>query len=223
MQKILIVDDDDAMRGLMKLRLSDTYEVIDTGDPVQALELALEHKPAAILLDLMMPNYSGFELCQSFHSLSYTGRTPIFIISGESAAKYRDYVSNLGASGYFEKPIDFAKLKAGLATELQTMRVERRAHVRVRLQLLIKLKGSDADGKPFEEVTTTENISAGGFLCPLVACLSEGTVFQVFLAAGGSDRYAGRAKVARREAPNTPRQRYGFQFLERTEEWVLQR
>jgi len=42
------------------------YEVIDTQDPEQALGLALEHKPDAILLDLMMPKFSGFELCQSF-------------------------------------------------------------------------------------------------------------------------------------------------------------
>src|SRR5690349_18347702 len=65
MDKILLVDDDDAMRGMLKMRLSDAYEMIDTGDPVQALELALQHKPRAILLDLMMPDCSGFELCQS--------------------------------------------------------------------------------------------------------------------------------------------------------------
>jgi CheY-like chemotaxis protein len=68
--KILVVDDDDAIRALLKLRLADTYRVIETGDPEQALALALEHKPEAILLDLMMPGFSGFELCQSFHTLS---------------------------------------------------------------------------------------------------------------------------------------------------------
>src|SRR5438309_2354920 len=102
--KILIVDDDEAMRVLVKLRLSDSYEVIDTGNPEQALGLALQHKPDVILMDLMMPNCSGFELCQSLHSLSYTSRTPIFVVTGESAAKYRDYMSNLGAAGFFEKP-----------------------------------------------------------------------------------------------------------------------
>ena len=85
MEKILIVDDDDAMRGLLKARLSDKYETIDTGNPVLALELALRHRPQAILLDLMMPDCSGFELCQSFHNLSYTGRIPIFIVTGQSA------------------------------------------------------------------------------------------------------------------------------------------
>src|SRR5579864_1460816 len=153
MDKILLVDDDDALRGLLKMRLSDTYETIDTGNPVQALELALQHKPRAILLDLMMPDCSGFELCQSFHNLSYTSRIPIFVVTGESAAKYRDYMSNLGAAGYFEKPIDFINLKARLAAELNNRPLERRAHVRVRMRLIVKLKGTDASQRSFEQLT----------------------------------------------------------------------
>ncbi len=221
MEKILIVDDDDALRGMLKLRLSDRYETIDTGNPVQALGLALEHKPRAILLDLMMPDCSGFELCQSFHNLSYTARIPIFVVTGESATKYQDYMSNLGAVGYFEKPIDFAKLKSRLASELQTRPSERRRHVRVRMKLILKLKGTDASQRSFEQLTTTENVSAGGFLCSLPLALSPDSSFQVFLSGAGHDRYVGRVHVARKEAPGTPWQRYAFQFAERTPEWIL--
>ena len=59
MHKILIVDDDEATLKLMRRRLSEAYEAICTRDPEQALGLALEHKPDAILLDLMMPKFSG--------------------------------------------------------------------------------------------------------------------------------------------------------------------
>jgi DNA-binding response OmpR family regulator len=221
MQKILIVDDDDAMRGLVKMRLADSYETIDTGNPVQALGLALEHKPAAILLDLMMPDCSGFELCQSLHTLSYTARIPIFVLSGESAAKYRDYVRSLGACGYFEKPIDFAQLKDRLASELQTKRSEQRAHVRVRMKVALKLKGSHQD-RPFEQITTTENVSAGGFLCSLPLAVAMDSTVQVFLSVAGHDRYVGQARAVRREAPDTTWQRYAFQFVERSAEWILQ-
>ncbi len=222
MDKILVVDDDDAMRGMLKMRLSDTYETIDTGNPIQALELALEHKPRAILLDLMMPDCSGFELCQSFHNLSYTARIPIFVVTGESAAKYCDYMSNLGATGFFEKPIDFVKLKSRLAAELHTRLSERRAHVRVQMKLILKLKGIDASQRSFEQLTTTENVSAGGFLCTLALGLSQDAAFDVFLSGAGHDRHVGRVRVVRREAPDTPWQRYAFQFLERTNEWILQ-
>ena len=84
MPKILVVDDDPALRGMMRMRFSDSYQVSETGDPEQNLALALEQKPDAILLDLQMPGFSGFDLCQSLHSLSYTSRIPIFIGTGEA-------------------------------------------------------------------------------------------------------------------------------------------
>jgi len=222
MDKILLVDDDDSMRGMLKMRLSDSYEVIDTGDPVQALALALQHKPGAILLDLMMPDCSGFELCQSFHNLSYTARIPVFVVSGESAAKYQEYMKTLGATGYFEKPIDFTKLRARLASELGGRPQERRAHTRVRMKLIVKLKGTDARQRSFEQLSTTENVSAGGFLCTLPIEISPESTLQVFLSGEGRDQYAGTVRMVRKEAEGMPWQRYGFQFMERTSAWIFQ-
>lgn len=222
MQKILIVDDDPAMRGMLRKRLANTYEIIDTGNPEQALGLALEHKPDAILLDLMMPKFSGFELCQSFHSLSYTALIPIFVISGESAAKYKEHCENLGAIGFFEKPVDFDELKSRLAAELLSKRPERRSSVRVRIRIALKLRGTDASGKPFEELTATENVSAEGFLCNCAQSLLKDAIVEVFLASG-TECYVGRARVVRKEASGAPWQRYGFQFQEKTLEWVLQK
>jgi CheY-like chemotaxis protein len=112
MQKILMVDDDPAMRGLIKKRLSDTYEVIDTGDPEQALGLALEHKPDAILLDLMMPKFSGFELCQSFHSLSYSSRIPIIVISRRVCGKVQGTLREPGSNRLFRESRQFSGTQA---------------------------------------------------------------------------------------------------------------
>ena len=69
MAKLLVVDDEESMRRLVRLNLADTYEIVETGEPEQALALALEHKPDAVLLDLRMPKYSGFELCKTLTSL----------------------------------------------------------------------------------------------------------------------------------------------------------
>src|SRR5260370_29251019 len=82
MGKLLVVDDDEALRGLMRLELGDAYEIIDSGEPELGLALALEHRPEAILLDLRMPNYSGYELLQAFTSLSRTQTIPVIIVSG---------------------------------------------------------------------------------------------------------------------------------------------
>jgi len=220
MHKLLIVDDDESMRSLIRARLSSTYEVFDTGDPEQALALALEHKPDAVLLDLMMPKFSGFDLCQSLRSLSYTSRIPVFIVTGKAGEEAREYCKNLGATGYFEKPVDFAALKARLSQELQTQRLERRIHVRVRMRVGLKLRGTDAAGNRVEELTATENVSAGGFLCNCAASLTKGDLLEVFLVSGG-ERFVGRARVVRKEASETTWQRYGFQLEEKTGEWVL--
>jgi CheY-like chemotaxis protein len=222
MPKVLIVDDDESVRGLLRMRLSDGYEIVETGDPEQALAMALEHKPDAILLDLMMPGFSGFELCQTFHTLSYTARIPIFVITGEAGAKYKEHCESLGARAYFQKPVDFAALKIALGEELKGKQPERRAHKRLQMRVILKLRGTDANGKKFEESTTTENVSAVGFLCGCSAPLIKSTSVEVFTTSGGEERFAGHARVMRRESPGSPWQRYGFQFADTTADWVLQ-
>ena len=221
MHKILIVDDDEATLSLMRAHLSDAYEIIETEDPQQAIAQALNHKPDAILLDLMMPNFSGFELCQSFRALSYTSAIPIFIITGETEAKYKDHCINLGATAFFEKPLNFDELKRRLAEELQNTKPEQRSQVRVRMRLDIKLKGMDASGRAFEETTTTENVSAEGFMCNSMSSLLKDAIIEVSLISGG-EHYAGRARVVRKESSVAPWRRYGFQFEGKREAWPLQ-
>jgi hypothetical protein len=90
------------------------------------------------------------------------------------------------------------------------------------MKLSLKLKGTDSSQRSFEQLTTTENVSAGGFLCILPLSLSADSSLQVFLSGAGHDRYVGSVRVVRKEAPDTPWQRYAFQFAERTPEWILQ-
>ncbi|HTZ99454.1 MAG TPA: response regulator [Candidatus Aquilonibacter sp.] len=221
MAKILIVDDDADMRNLHKMRLNDSYEILETEDPEEALGMALEHKPDAILLDLMMPRLSGFELCHTLRTLSYTSRIPILVITGESAAKYERHCEGLGASAFFEKPVDYKELKRRIAQALQSHQPERRAHVRVKMRVVLKLRGIDSTGKQFDLPTVTENVSPAGFLAGCPVSLNHGDVVEVYVSAD-NERFAGRAKAVRCESPGAPWQRYGFQFLETTSEWVLQ-
>src|SRR5260370_4761577 len=134
MGKLLVVDDDEALRRLMHLELGETYEVIDTGEPEHGLALALEHRPDAILLDLRMPKYSGYELCQTFTSFSRTQTIPGVIVSGEAVAHTKEHCKQLGAAGYFEKPLDFAALKLFLKDVVATTRHIPRTEALVRLR-----------------------------------------------------------------------------------------
>jgi DNA-binding response OmpR family regulator len=220
MSKILIVDDDEAMRGFLRERLADSYDVADTGNPEEALAMALSLKPDCILLDLMMPMLSGLELCQTLTSLSFTRSIPIFVITGEPATKYKDFCIGLGAKEYFEKPLNIEQLKERLATTLKLKHPERRRGARVQLKVILKLRGVDVNGTRFELLTTTENVSANGFYCGLGARLQKDISVEVFLVTGGG-RFVGRARVVRTAWQITPVEHYGFEFTQKSSNWLL--
>lgn len=219
MKRLLIVDDDDAMRRLVRLNLSDSYEIIDTGDPEQALALAMEHKPDAILLDLRMPKMSGIDLCRTLSACSKTQPVPVFLVSGEPAVDTQRYCKELGAAGFFEKPIDFDALRGCLA-RLQRQNAVPRAEVRVRLRVHIKIAGLDAHGKNFKEKAYTENVSLSGFLCSCVAALRMDSMVEVYLMEP-REQYVGSARAVRSESSAPPSMRYGFRFVEKKGPWVL--
>ncbi len=221
MAKILIVDDDESIRRLVRLNLADHYEIIDTGKPEEALALALEHKPDAILLDLRMPGYSGFELCKTFTTFSATQLIPVFVVSGEAGAKTKEFCRDLGAAAYFEKPVDFDALRSCLAEALMTRRKERRKEIRVGLRVPLKLTGIDSSGNAFESFTTTENVSKSGFCCACAAVLAAGAIVDVFLV-GVEQEHVGKARIVRSDSLGTQYPRYGFRITELIGTWVLQ-
>jgi DNA-binding response OmpR family regulator len=220
MPRILIIDDDETMRGLLRARLEDAYHIIDTGEPEQAIGLTLQSEPDAILLELMMPNFSGFEVCQKLFALCLAQQIPIFIISGETAKTCKEFGLNLGSARYFEKPVDFDQLRAGLAAELQDNRPERRTEAPIRLNVILKLRGKDKYGAPFELFTTTENVSLNGFECSCTAVLEQGAMVDVFLCRDG-EPYAGMARAVRAEWRDASNPLYGFRFVGKPAEWVF--
>jgi len=221
MEKLLIVDDDAALRRLMRLELSDTYEVIDSGEPEQGLALALESKPKAILLDLRMPKYSGYELLQTFTSFSHTQKIPVIIVSGEAGGQTKEHCKQLGAAGYFEKPIDFDALRVCLR-QIAKDRVDTpRREVRVRLRVALKLMGLNDRGEHSEEPATTENVSLSGFLCVCAAPFAVNSVLSVYLTSP-DEKYAGKVRVVHTDSQGGKLHRYGCVFTEKAGPWVLQ-
>src|SRR3984893_17470156 len=143
MKRVLIIDDDEAVRRMLRFRLKDSYEIIDTASPEEGLLLALQRKPDAILVDLMMPAHTGFEVCQTLAGLSFTQLIPVFVVSGAPKAIYKDFCDALGARGYFEKPIDFDMMQAQLASALDKASENHRIEPRIRLPIGINLRGRE--------------------------------------------------------------------------------
>jgi CheY-like chemotaxis protein len=220
MPKLLIIDDDEAVRKVMRFRLKDSYEIIDTGSPEEALALALKEKPDAILLDLMMPKYSGFEVCQTVASLSFTQHIPIIIVSGESSAQYKGFCEALGAKDFMQKPVDFDLLHKKLGKLIESNSNGKHGEPRVRLRVMLKLRSVNAAGIATDVLTVTETVSANSFLCAYQPPLAEGTLVEVYLTKD-RQQFAGKARVVRVDWSGTPGQRADFHFIDKPTEWIL--
>jgi CheY-like chemotaxis protein len=220
-RRVLVIDDDEAMRRMIRHRLEGGHEIIDTGDPTEALALALEYKPDCILLDLTMPLFSGLELCQTFCSLSHTRMIPIFVITGQSASEHQDACLNLGATEFFQKPLDFGRLKSSLQALPANERKDRREEVRVRLKVVLKLVGSDANDKEFDLLTYTDDVSVDGFSCRCPIGLKENTTVQVFQLGAKGERVVGAARLVHTEWAGLPWQACGFVFTKKQAAWIL--
>lgn len=222
MPKLLIVDDDPALRRLLRLELESNYEIVDSGEPEQGLAFALEHKPDAILLDLRMPKYSGYELCQTFASFSRTQMIPVVIVSGEAGAQTKEHCKQLGAAGYFEKPVDFDALRQFLKEVAKSGTHVPRSEVRVRLRVPLTLRGTDIRGATFDETAMTENVSLNGFLCDSTVELAQDGIVEVYIVNECNEyEHVGKATVVHADANATIIHRYGCRFIEKTGPWVL--
>src|SRR2546427_5700477 len=140
MDKLFIGADDEAMRRLLRINLADRYEIIDTGSPEEALAMTMQGKPNAILLDLRMPNYSGFELCRILKSMNYTQLIPIVIISGEAGATTKKFFKELGGPADFEKTGGFYSLRGRLGKGLHPPPPPRGREKRGRPPGMLKLR-----------------------------------------------------------------------------------
>jgi hypothetical protein len=127
----------------------------------------------------------------------------------------------LGAAGYFEKPIDFDGLRECLKQVANKHRHIPRSEVRVRLSVTLKLKGTDARGKKFEEVAKTENVSLSGFLCRGNLEIPASSILDVYLSSV-ADEYVGKARIIHCGSNGKSIWNYGCRFIEKTGPWVLQ-
>lgn len=221
MPRLLVVDDDAALRRLIRIELSDAYEIVDSGEPEHGLALALEFKPDAILLDLRMPKYSGYQLLQTYTSFSRTHTIPIIVVSGEAGGQTKQQCLQLGAVAYFEKPIDFQALRQSLQEIAAPQQHIATQDVRLHLRVQLRLQGTDSSGRDFQEPATTEDVSLGGFLCSCTAELVADSLVDVYITGRGND-YVGKAKVVGATPKDGPGRQYDCRFVEKTGPWVLQ-
>lgn len=111
MSKILVVDDDVTMTSLMKaLMTMEGHEPTTVNESTKAVELAATLKPDLITLDLMMPELTGFELCELLHQDPRFVNTPILIVSARDDSESKEKAKAAGARDYLTKPFGVDQL-----------------------------------------------------------------------------------------------------------------
>jgi putative two-component system response regulator len=111
--KILLVDDESASRAALETLLRrEGFEVHDASGGAAALAECVSFRPDLVLLDVLMPGMSGFEVCKRIKAAPETRLTPVVLITGLSATEDRIKGINAGADDFLSKPIDFNELLA---------------------------------------------------------------------------------------------------------------
>lgn len=110
-KKIFIVDDDEiALTSLKKLLVFSGFEVEVTQEAKDVFPKIKAFAPHLIILDLLMPNMGGLEVCQMLNDDKETRGIPIFVVSGLNSPADQKNAYRLGVINYFTKPYDFNKL-----------------------------------------------------------------------------------------------------------------
>lgn len=103
---ILVIEDEEAQRLILQHNLEDAdYEVICAEDGEIGLELIEDYRPDLIVLDWMMPNLSGIELCRQIKSSAKTKDTPVIMLSARSEEVDRIRGLEIGADDYISSLI----------------------------------------------------------------------------------------------------------------------
>ena len=110
--KVLVIEDNPDMRQYIRLVLSNSYNVILAVDGQEGINRALQHIPALIITDVLMPKVNGFEVCRTLKSNMITRNIPIICLTAcaTDEQKIESYAS--GADAYMSKPFNANVLRA---------------------------------------------------------------------------------------------------------------
>jgi two-component system, cell cycle response regulator len=123
--KVLIIDDSQDALALAKVRLAkEGLEVIGAEGGRAGLESAARERPDLILLDIDMPDLSGFEVCRMLKADGELALIPIIFLSGSGGPEDKVAGLDLGAVDYVTKPFDAFELRARVNAALRTKRLQ---------------------------------------------------------------------------------------------------
>lgn len=109
---ILVADDDLHILSLVRNHMRKLgFHVLEASDGDEAMQLILENEPSLVILDVMMPGQTGWEVCRSIRENERTSRTGVIMLTG-IGEHLNEMTSPLyGADASLDKPFDFGELE----------------------------------------------------------------------------------------------------------------
>jgi putative two-component system response regulator len=150
-QTVLVVDDEEGMRSLLTALLSrEGYRVEAAHNGASALAQIASSPPDVILLDVMLPDCTGFEICRRLKREHATRLTPIILVTGLTAREHRIEGMDCGADEFLTKPPDRAELLARVRSLARMKRytddLDSAASIITTLAVMIEARDGYGDG-----------------------------------------------------------------------------
>lgn len=118
--KLLIADDNERNRELLEAYLADEdYEIAFASDGQQTLDRVAENPPDLILLDIMMPRLSGYEVCEQLKQNAATSQIPILMVTALNKQGDIEKAVAAGCDDFLTKPVNGLELKTRVRSLLR--------------------------------------------------------------------------------------------------------
>jgi DNA-binding response OmpR family regulator len=121
-KKILVVEDlpesADLFAEMLKLN---GFEVLKSAHSKTAMDMAKQHKPDAIILDIMMPDVSGLEVLRFVRNTPSIEKTPVIVVTSKGLPSDIETGYEAGATEYLTKPVSYDELKRAVDSVLTGM------------------------------------------------------------------------------------------------------
>jgi signal transduction histidine kinase len=160
---VLIADDEPDMLRFLKTQLQRDCQVLEAVDGNQAVEKALQFMPEMILLDMMMPEKDGLQVCRELRSKTPTQRIPIVLLTARADEETKLAALEAGASDFLTKPFSTTELSVRIRNLIESRTFERKLARQNQIleATLQQLKDTETQLVQTEKLASLGRMSAG--------------------------------------------------------------
>ena len=161
--KALIADDEPDMLGFLRSQLAPHYQVLEAVDGRQAVEKAAQFLPDVILLDMMMPEMDGLQVCRALRQKTSTQSIPIILLTARADEATKLAALDAGANDFLAKPFSTTELHVRVKNLVESFRYQRNlSRQNLKLESAIEqLKETETQLVQTEKLASLGRLSAG--------------------------------------------------------------